>query len=134
MKSISPINPAITENMKRLIVKIGAALINSISGCVAQSQCIAMVPFPATSNTLYSIKSVPTSSTAFTQVSHQSHNGCTTNYSLCGKGEINGSQRRTKVSFSRTMMQVLELLRLAKRHILGQSDFDQLQHYRVMLV
>ena len=33
---------------------------------------------------------------------------------LCGKGERNGVQRRTKVSFGRTMMQALELLQLAK--------------------
>jgi len=30
-----------------------------------------------------------------------------------------------KVSFGRTMMQALELLRLAKRHISGQSNIEQ---------
>jgi len=41
------------------------------------------------------------------------------------KGERNGIQRRTKLSFSRTMMQAMELLRLAIRHISGQSDVEQ---------
>ena len=39
-------------------------------------------------------------------------------------GERNGEQRRTKISFVRTMMQALELLQLAKRHVSGQSDVD----------
>ena len=44
---------------------------------------------------------------------------------LRGKGEMNGVQRRAKVSFGRTMMQALELLWLAKRHISGRSDVEQ---------
>jgi len=36
------------------------------------------------------------------------------NHHLCGKRERNGVQRRTKVSFSRTMMQALELLQWVK--------------------
>jgi len=32
---------------------------------------------------------------------------------------------RAKVSFGRTMMRALELQRLAKRHISGQSDTEQ---------
>ena len=43
----------------------------------------------------------------------------TANHHLCGKEERNGAQRRTKVHFGRTAMQALELLLLAKRHILG---------------
>jgi len=45
--------------------------------------------------------------------------GATANHHLRGSEEGNGEQRRTKVSFGRTMMQVLELQRLAKRHISG---------------
>jgi len=44
----------------------------------------------------------------------KSYNVCTINCHLCGSGERNGAQIRTKVSFGRTMMQVLELLRLEK--------------------
>ena len=36
----------------------------------------------------------------------------------------NGGQRRTKVHFSGTVMQALELLQLAKRHILGLSEVE----------
>jgi len=57
--------------------------------------------------------STPASS-ALTLVFHQSHNVHTANRHPCGSGERNGAQRRTKVSFGRTMM---ELLRLAKRHL-----------------
>jgi len=44
---------------------------------------------------------------------------------LCGSGERNGGQRKTKVRFGRTMMQALELLQLVKRHISRQSDVEQ---------
>ena len=47
------------------------------------------------------------------------------NRHLRSSGERNGEQRRTKVSFGRTMIQALELQRLAKRHILGRSDVEQ---------
>ena len=50
--------------------------------------------------------------------------GATTNRHLCSSGERNQEQRRTKVSFGRTMMRVLELQRLVKRHISGQSDVE----------
>jgi len=58
-------------------------------------------------------------STALAQVLHRSHNVWTANRDLHDSEERNGAQSRTKVSFGRTMMQVLELLRLVKRHILG---------------
>jgi len=51
--------------------------------------------------------------------------GTIANHHLRGSKERNGEQRRTKVSFGRTMMRVLELQQLAKRHILGQSDIEQ---------
>ena len=38
------------------------------------------------------------------------------------KGQRNVVQRKTLVSFGRTMMQGLELLQLAKRHVSGQSN------------
>jgi len=49
----------------------------------------------------------------------------TANHHLRGKRERNGIQKRKKVSFGRTMVQALELLRLAKRHISGRSDVEQ---------
>ena len=63
--------------------------------------------------------------TAVTKSSMKPRSGATTNRHLRGSGERNGEQRRTKVSFGRTMMRALELQRLAKRHILGRSDFEQ---------
>jgi len=57
--------------------------------------------------------------TTVTQVSHRSHNAHTATRHLRGKGKRNGVQMRTKVSFGRTMMQALELLHLAKRHVSG---------------
>ena len=61
-----------------------------------------------------SIRNTP-ASTALTQVLHQSHNVCTANLHLCSNGERNGAQRKkNKVSFGRTMIQVLELLRWQK--------------------
>jgi len=60
---------------------------------------------------------------------------------VCGSGNRNGVQRRTKVSFSKTMMQALKLQQLVKRHISGQSNVEQcknqahsLSGYQVMLV
>ena len=35
------------------------------------------------------------------------------------RGERNGAQRRTKMSFGRTMMQALQQLQLVKRHVTG---------------
>jgi len=49
-------------------------------------------------------------STTLAEVSHQSHYACTENCYLRGSEERNGAQRRTKVSFGKTMMQALELL------------------------
>jgi len=60
-----------------------------------------------------------------TIVSHQSHNVCTANHHLYGSGERHSKQRRTKVRFSRVVMQALELLWLAKRHVSGQIDIKQ---------
>ena len=62
------------------------------------------------------VRSTPTSS-ALTLVLHRSHYAQTANRHLHCKGEKNGAQRTTKVSFGRTMMQALELLQLVKMHI-----------------
>ena len=92
------------------------------------SVSLRFISFPATPNTLEALwvtvqaknhlRSTP-ASTALTLVSHRSHNVCTTNCHLHGKGARNGVQKKTNVSFGRTMMQTLELLRLAKRQVSG---------------
>jgi len=51
--------------------------------------------------------------------------GATANRHLRNSQERNGEQRRTKISFGRTMIQALKLQRLAKRHISGQSGVEQ---------
>ena len=63
--------------------------------------------------------------TAVTQFSMKPWRGITLNCHLRSRGKRNGAHWSTKASFGRTMMQALELLRLAKRHFLGQSDEDQ---------
>ena len=63
--------------------------------------------------------------TPVTKVSMKSRSGATANRHLHGSKERNGEQRRTKVSFGRTMMRALKLQRLAKRHISGRSDVEQ---------
>ena len=52
--------------------------------------------------------------TAVTKSSMKPQSGTTANHHLRGSGERNKEQRRTKVSFGRTMMWALELLRLQK--------------------
>ena len=44
---------------------------------------------------------------------------------LRGSQERNGKQRRTKISFGRTMMRALKLQQLAKRHISERSNVEQ---------
>ena len=143
MKSISTINSVIMENTKGSIIKTGTSVINKISRCVAWSLRFTSsyfehfwVPLQVKNN----VRST-SASTALTQASHQSHNAHITNHHLHGKREMSGAQRRSKVSFGRTMMQALELLRLAKRHILGWSDDEHWRnqacsysHYQVTLV
>jgi len=63
--------------------------------------------------------------TAFTNSSMKSGSGATANCYLCSSGEKNGKQRRIKLSFGRTMMQALKLLRLAKRCVLARSNVEQ---------
>jgi len=53
-------------------------------------------------------------SSALALILHQSHNTCTANRHQRDSGV---TQRRTIVSFDRTMMQALELLQLVKRHV-----------------
>ena len=65
--------------------------------------------FPATLNTLNKKDEVGGIS-ASTALSHE----CAENCHLCSRGERNGAQMRTKLSIGRTMMEALELQRLAK--------------------
>jgi len=62
---------------------------------------------------------------AVTKSSMKPWSGANTNRHLRSSGERNGEQRRTKVSFGRTMIKALELQRLVKRHISGWSDIKQ---------
>ena len=73
-------------------------------------------------------------SAALSEVSHQSHNTCTANRHLRGSVERNGVQRRTKISFGRTMMQALELLHLVKRHVSGQIDDEQCKNQSIAII
>jgi len=63
--------------------------------------------------------------TAIVKASMKPSSGATANRHLCDSEERNGEQRRTKVSFGRTMMRALKLRQLAKRHISGRSDVEQ---------
>ena len=105
MKSISTINPAITENMESSIVEASTPIINlkvgvSLDHCA--SLCFVSLPVLQTLQEKFqeknSIKSASTN-TALAQVLHQSHNAHTANRHLRGSEEINGAQRRTKVSW-----------------------------------
>ena len=53
MKSISTINPAITENTDGTIVKARAPVIVKKSGCVALIQCICMLCFASRSSNVW---------------------------------------------------------------------------------
>jgi len=59
---------------------------------------------------------------AVTKVSIKPQSGATANRHLRGSQERNGEQRKTKISFGRTMMRALKLLqRLAKKVHLGMK-------------
>ena len=142
-KSIPTINPAITENIRNVrllkcaphlsILKWACRLVIGFVSLLVVRTC--RTAFQAKNN----VWSTPADS-ALTLVSHQSHNARTANRHLRAKGERNGIQRRP-IIFGKSMMRALELLRLAKRHILGRSDIEQWRnqgcsysHYRVTLV
>jgi len=98
------------------------------SGCVALTWCIITFHFAFSSLNVWlifqaknNVRSTP-ACTALIQVLHWSHNARTLTHHLHGSGERNGVQRRIKVSFGRTMVQMLKLLRLAKRSVTGRSD------------
>ena len=116
------------------------------SGCVTQSWCITMLFFQllwthwATFLAKNSKRSI-LASTAFTQVSHWSHNSRAANHHQRYSRERKEAQRRTKISFGRTMMQALEQLWLVKRHVRKWSNIKQQRnqaciysHYLIMLV
>jgi len=117
------------ENTECSIVKVRASFINlKVGVSLDHDVSLRFVCFQLfkwqTSQAKNNIRSTPASS-ALTLVMHRSHNTCTANHRLRGSGERNRAQRRTKVSFGRTMMQALELLWLAKRHLSGQNDIEQ---------
>jgi len=130
IKSISTINPAITENAECSIVeapsfsdlKVGTSLDHGVLLCFVS--LLAVWTCWATLQAKNNVRSTPSRS-SLTLVSHRSHYACTTNRHLHAKGERNGVNRRTKVSFVRTMMWALELLRSVKRHISGWSNIEQ---------
>ena len=123
MKSISTINQAIMENTKCLIVEVHASFINLKVGVsldhdvslrfislLALRTC--WVIFQAKNNT----RSTLANSTLIL-VSHQSLNARTANRHLCSSRERNGAQRRTKVSFGRTMMQAWDEATLSSEKV-----------------
>ena len=85
---------------------MGALLDHGVSLCLAL--VLAFRTCWATFQTENNVRSAPASS-ALILASHQSHNARTTNRHVCSRGERTEAQRRTKVNFSRTMMQALEL-------------------------
>ena len=90
-----------------------------VSGCITTFCFVSSF-----SNMLSTIPSTPASS-ALTLVSHQSHNACTTNGHLCDNGERNGTQRRTKVNFGRTIMQELHgAAVVGKTHIYSEATLN----------
>jgi len=112
------------ENTECTIVKSARPGYWYKSGCVTLTRCIITLCFTSSSLNVWLIfqaknngRSAP-ACTALTEVSHWSHNAR-------GKGERNGVQRRTKVSFGKTMMQTLELLRLAKRQRRSDGSPDE---------
>ena len=130
-KSISTINLAINENMGCSIVKVHTSLIDLKVGVSLDHGVLlrfilllAVRTCWATFQAKNNLRSALANS-SLTLVSHRSHNTRTANRHLRAKGERNGVQRRTNISFGRAMMQALEPLRLAERHILGQSNIEQ---------
>ena len=92
MKSISTINPAITENTECSIIKVCTSFIDLKVGVSfnhgVSLRFVSLLAFQtcwATFQVKNNVRSAPGSS-ALTQVSHQSHNTCTTNYHPCGSG------------------------------------------------
>jgi len=117
MKSISTINLVIKETTECWIkarasfidLKVGVSLNHGVL-----LRFVLLLPFRTCWETFQAknnVRSAPASS-ALTLVSHRSHNACIANCHLSGSELRNGAQKRTKVSFGRTMMQALELLRL----------------------
>ena len=72
--------------------------------------------------------------TAVTKSSMKPQSGATTYRHLRGSEERNGEQRRTKVSFGRTMMRALELQRLAKGHISRRSDIEEIKPIALVVI
>ena len=103
MKSVSAINPAITENAECLIVKACTPVINQNSGCVVQSRCITMLHFQLLRTLLVAKNSIRRAllTLHLPSLSLKPYGAYTTNHHLCSSGERNGAQMRTKESFGR---------------------------------
>ena len=130
MKSISTINPVNTEiqnvwsskhTPQFSILKVGILVNQSVSLSFISLPALQTfwVTFLAKSNK----RSTP-ASTTFTQFSHQSHKVHTANCLPSDSGERNEAQRRSKITFGRSMMQTLELLYI-KGHVSGWSNVEQ---------
>ena len=109
-ESISTINPAITKNTECLIVKVCASFTNLKVGVsldygvlLCFISLLAVWKCWATFQAQNIVRSTLASS-VLTLISHQCHNMRIANRHLHAKGERNGVQGRTKVSFGRTMM------------------------------
>ena len=103
IKSIFTINPAAIENTECSInhLSVPKLLIKKWVCCL--TMLYRFQPLLATFQEKNSVKST-TASASLTQVSHWSHNSHATNCHLYSSKERNGAQRRTKLSFDRTMM------------------------------
>ena len=148
MKSIATINPAIMENTECLIVRVRTSFTNLKVGVLLDHgvllRFILLLAVRTCWKTFQAKNNISSTlaSSSLTLVSHWSLNTYSANRHLHAKGERNGVPGRTKIS-GRAMMQALELLWLAKRHISGRSDVEQSRiqgcsysymYYRITLV
>jgi len=113
MRSISKIYAAITEIWNAWSLRCIPLLSNfkeSVSFDYGVSLRFVLLLALQTFWATFPAKNNARSTPASTALTHQSHNAHSGNRHLCGSGERNGEQRRTKVSFGRTVMQALEML------------------------
>ena len=99
-RSISKINPTITENTEFSIIKVHALFIN-LKVDVSLDHNVSLASFHFQLSEYFgqhskqaknNLRSTPASS-ALTLVSHQSHSVCAANHHLRGSGERNEAQR-----------------------------------------
>ena len=92
MKMTPATDPSISENMENSLLNMSAMPNNQ------EEKVCTITLLPAILNTLCSIPE---------KEECKKHDTCAANCLLCCSEECNGIQRRTKVSFGRTMMQTL---------------------------